>query len=167
MWRPYASTWGMPGMTWGMYMAGRSTGGGYEVVVLLEMLTVGAPLLWRTRLTSRAPSASQRSTVRTKKVLSMSLASMGLPVAASHTIRRTHGGGVMGRRSWRGSVGRRRLSGGEAHLVAEAAHARADGLLLDDKPTRGQRATRRAQRLTHRYMLPFLVPVKGCRWSVR
>ena len=57
------------------------------------------------------------------------------PVVMSVITRRTHGGGVMGRRScglgelWSISLQ------DTAYLVAEAAHTSADGLLGDDKAT--------------------------------
>jgi hypothetical protein len=38
---------------------------------------------------------------------------------------------------------------GEAHLVSEAAHARADGLLLHHKPAQGQLAARLAAKGSH------------------
>lgn len=121
---------------------GRSGAGGKEVVTLLEMLTVGAALLWRTRLHApREVSSCQRSTTSTLKVVSMSLQSISWPVAASHTIRRMQGGGVMGRRSchWphvsvlcpdRSNGMLRELS----YLVAKTTHSGSDGLLVDAQP---------------------------------
>ena len=51
------------------------------------------------RLFSCRPSDDHRSTVRTKKDVSIWSASSSLPVEMSTMTRRTQGGGVMGRRS--------------------------------------------------------------------
>ena len=57
------------------------------------------------------------------------------PVVMSVITRRTHGGGVTGRRSCGSGELLSILSQDMAYLVAEAAHTSADGLLGDDKAT--------------------------------
>src|SRR5690242_21832285 len=106
------------------------------------MLTVGAALLCRTRLHApREMSSCQRSTTSTLKVVSMSLQSISCPVAASHTMRRMQGGGVMGRRSchWpQASAVHLYQSNGLlrelSYLVAKTTHSGSDGLLVDAQP---------------------------------
>lgn len=131
----------------------------------------GVVVVWRTRFTSLRASSDQRSTLMTYMLWSISLGpglgqrsvllsgerkqatrgmmvmttylqSTSLPVWASVTIRRTQGGGVMGRRSWLASAPDRQSRRGRAHprerragtyLVAKAAHPGALWLLHNIK----------------------------------
>jgi hypothetical protein len=108
-------------------------------VTLLLILTVGAALLCLTRLHApREVSSCQRSTTSVQKVVSISLASLSCPVAASHMMRRMQGGGVMGRRSYhwphvsvlylcQNNGLLRELS----YLVTKPTHSGSDGLLVN------------------------------------
>ena len=102
---------------------------------------------WRTRLTSLWPSEDQRSTLRTNMPWSTSLLlladvcwgdctthlqSTSFPVETSVIMRRTQGGGVMGRRSCLGQLEKLRLCM-SPHLISKTAHPRTARLLHNMK----------------------------------